>query len=134
MAKVYSKHDDELLVAVGLPAKEVAAWRKEYPLKSGSFAVDRKRFSSYWQKTARLRDKLPPHARQSDREDLAARLLHGAAIEARKAELDAAELDRRLALASALEAQLTEMSAACERATAAVKVVIDAMNRLRGAR
>jgi hypothetical protein len=29
---------------------------------------------------------------------------------------------------------LTEMSAACERATAAVKVVIDAMNRLRGAR
>jgi thioesterase DpgC len=84
VATVYTKHDDELLVSMGLPAKEVAAWRKAYPLKTGSFAADRKKFSAYWHKTARLRDQLPPPTRQSDREDLAARLIHGAAIEARK--------------------------------------------------
>ena len=84
MATLYTRHDDELLVSVGLPAREVAAWRKAYPRKAGSFAADRKTFSAYWQKTSRLLGQLPPPARQTDTEDLAARLVCGAAIEARK--------------------------------------------------
>ncbi len=83
MAAVHAKHDDELLVSTGLPAREVAAWRKSAPVKAGPFA-GRRKFSAYWQKSSQLLGRLPPPARRNEKENLAARLIQGAATEARK--------------------------------------------------
>jgi thioesterase DpgC len=84
MATLYTKHDDELIVSTGLSAREVADWRKTYPRKTATFAADRKRFSGYWQKTSRLLDRLPVAKRRNEKEDMAARLILGSGLQARK--------------------------------------------------
>jgi len=76
--------DADTLVAAGLPTKDVSGWERARPRKTGSFAVDRRIFGPYWQQSARLLDQLPPKARRSPREDIAARLIQGAAIDARE--------------------------------------------------
>ena len=81
---LYTKHDDELIVSAGLPAREVAAWRNAYPRKAKNFSADRKIFSAYWQKTNHLLGKLPPQARQNEKEYHAAQFIRGSALEARK--------------------------------------------------
>ena len=80
MAPYQPKPDIDAMVAAGLPAKEVAAWRKAMPSKTGAFAGDRKRYGAYWKAAGRLLSRLPPKARRSEREDLTAQLIRAAAI------------------------------------------------------
>ena len=61
MAAVHTEHDDDLLVSAGLPAREIAAWRKAAPAKAGRF-TDKGKFSAYWQKSSQLLGRLPPRA------------------------------------------------------------------------
>ncbi len=84
MATLYTRHDDDLLVSVGLSAREVAGWRKAAPVKTGRLAADRRGFGAYWQMSRRLLGRLSPRARPGSRDDLAARLIQGAATDARK--------------------------------------------------
>lgn len=81
--------DANALMSIGLPAKDVAALYKAYPQKTSGFATDRKTFSAFWQRTARLRTKLPPHAKQNDKENHAAQIVKGLEIEARRLFLSA---------------------------------------------
>jgi thioesterase DpgC len=76
--------DANVLASVGLPAKDVAAVYKAYPKKTSSFATDRKAFGAFWQRTARLRAKLPPRPRQNEHENYAFLIVRGLEVEARK--------------------------------------------------
>ena len=75
--------DADTLVAAGLSAKEVMSWAKARPLRTAGFAVDRKVFGAYWQKSTRLLGRLPTKTRRSAREDVGARLIQRAATDAR---------------------------------------------------
>src|ERR1700680_3814572 len=83
MAAPKIHNNADTLLAAGLPAKDVRAWWKGSPRKIGSLAADRKTFGAYWQNCARLLSRLPPQGRRDAREDVAARLIRGAAIDAR---------------------------------------------------
>jgi thioesterase DpgC len=80
---IQTKHDDEVVVSAGIPSREVAAWRKAHPLKTAGFAADRKAYSAYWQKSSKLLEQLPPRAKRDERVEHAARLIRGAAADAR---------------------------------------------------
>jgi thioesterase DpgC len=84
MATISNQHDDDLLASVGLSIREIAAWRKAAPRKTGRFAADRKSFGAHWAMSSRLLRQLPSRPRSSPRTDIAARLIEGAAAESRK--------------------------------------------------
>jgi thioesterase DpgC len=84
MAARVVRSDADTLVSAGLSAGEVRGWEKAIPRKTGSFASDRRTFGAYWQRSSRLLERLPARARRDARQDMAARLIQGAAIEARK--------------------------------------------------
>lgn len=83
MAAVYTKQDDEVLLSVGLSAREVAGWRKAAPRKAGRFAGDRKAFSAYWASSAHLCRKVSQQGPRSSRGAHATQLIRGAATQAR---------------------------------------------------
>jgi (3,5-dihydroxyphenyl)acetyl-CoA 1,2-dioxygenase len=59
------------LTAAGLPASEVQDWLQGEPGEPTDFAGDRGRFSSYWQKSARLVARLPVKPKRSEAEQTA---------------------------------------------------------------
>ena len=73
----------ERLVAAGLPAPEVRDWLQAEPGETTDFPADRKKFSSYWEKSARLLGRLPLKARRKDAEQAAADILQERAREVR---------------------------------------------------
>lgn len=83
MTVVQRRSDIDALAAAGLSGSEVRAWEKAAPRKTTTFAADRKSFSAYWQRSARLIAKLPRKAERNSAERAAARLIHDAATEAR---------------------------------------------------
>jgi thioesterase DpgC len=75
--------DADTLIAAGLPPKDVRAWWTRAPKRTGSFAADRNAYGAYWQSCARLLARLPPKSKRNAKEDLAALLIGGAALDAR---------------------------------------------------
>jgi thioesterase DpgC len=73
----------DMLIAAGLPGKDVKAWLAARPKKAGTFAVDRKAVSAFWQKSSRLLEKLPSGAKRQDREHVAAKYIVGELRESR---------------------------------------------------
>src|SRR5215475_2172140 len=73
----------ERLVAAGLPAPEVRDWLQAEPGETTDFPADRKKFSSYWEKSARLLGRLPRKARRKEAEQAAAHIMQERAREAR---------------------------------------------------
>src|SRR5262249_49317165 len=73
----------ERLVAAGLPAPEVRDWLQAEPGETTDFPADRKKFGSYWEKSARLIGRLPRKARRKEIEQAAAHILQDRAREAR---------------------------------------------------
>jgi thioesterase DpgC len=57
----------EKLAAAGLLDKDVAAWLRAQPVKTGRYAADRKAYGAFWKKSSDLIGKLHPAARR-DRE------------------------------------------------------------------
>src|SRR5215475_2067180 len=73
----------ERLVAAGLPAPEVRDWLQAEPGETTDCPADRKKFSSYWEKSARLLGRLPRKARRKEAEQAAAHVMQERAREAR---------------------------------------------------
>jgi (3,5-dihydroxyphenyl)acetyl-CoA 1,2-dioxygenase len=73
----------ERLAAAGLPAGEVRDWLQSLPRETGDFAADRKTFSAYWGKAARLLGRLPARSRRNAGEQAAASILQERARAAR---------------------------------------------------
>jgi thioesterase DpgC len=71
------------LTAAGLPAGEVQDWLQADPGEPTDFAADRGRFSSYWQKSARLMARLPAKPKRNEAEQTAASTIQGRARDAR---------------------------------------------------
>ena len=62
----------ERLAAAGFAPGDVRDWLQAEPGETTDFPADRKKFSGYWQKSARLLGRLPPKARRNEREQAAA--------------------------------------------------------------
>src|SRR3982074_826211 len=73
----------ERLVAAGLPAPEVRDWLQAEPGETTDFPADRRKFSGYWEKSARLIGRLPLKPRRNEGERAAARMLQDRARDAR---------------------------------------------------
>jgi thioesterase DpgC len=73
----------ERLATAGLPAGDIREWLQAEPGETTDFPADRRKFSSYWQKSTRLVGRLPPKPRRNDREHAAADLIAERAREAR---------------------------------------------------
>jgi thioesterase DpgC len=73
----------ERLVAAGLPPPEVRDWLQAEPRETTDFPADRKKFSAYWENSARLIGRLPPKPRRHEGEQAAARLLQDRSRDAR---------------------------------------------------
>ena len=73
----------ECLVTAGLPAKDVRDWLQAEPGETTDFPADRRKFSAYWQISARLLGRLPQKPRRNAREDAAAALIQDKARDAR---------------------------------------------------
>ena len=73
----------ECLVTAGLPAKDVRDWLQAEPGETTDFPADRRKFSAYWQKGARLLGRLPPKPQRNEAEGAAARTIQDRAREAR---------------------------------------------------
>src|SRR5262245_26034885 len=71
------------LTAAGLAAGAVQDWFQADPGEPTDFAADRGRFSSYWQKSARLMARLPAKPKRSEAEQTAASIIRGQARSAR---------------------------------------------------
>src|SRR5215475_9697526 len=73
----------ECLTAAGLAARDVRDWLQAEPGDTTDYPNDRKKFSAYWQKSARLVGRLPRKARRNAAEHAAARAMQERAREAR---------------------------------------------------
>jgi thioesterase DpgC len=73
----------ERLATAGLPGGDIREWLQAEPGETTDFPADRRKFSGYWQKAARLIGRLPPKPRRSEREHAAADLIVERAREAR---------------------------------------------------
>jgi len=76
-------NEPDTLAAVGLASDEVNAWRRAVPGEARDFARDRKSFSGFWHKSARLFGRLPPPARRNSLERIAAKCIEETARRAR---------------------------------------------------
>ena len=73
----------ERLAAAGLPGAGIREWLQAEPGETTDFPADRKKFSSYWEKSARLLGRLPRKARRKEAEQAAAHIMQKRAREAR---------------------------------------------------
>jgi thioesterase DpgC len=73
----------ERLATAGLPGGDIREWLQAEPGETTDFPADRRKFSGYWQKSARLIGRLPPKPRRGEREHAAADLIAERAREAR---------------------------------------------------
>lgn len=73
----------ERLAAAGLPVGEIRDWLQAEPGETTDFPADRRKFSAYWQRSARLTGRLPPKARRGENERAAAEIVTERAREAR---------------------------------------------------
>jgi (3,5-dihydroxyphenyl)acetyl-CoA 1,2-dioxygenase len=73
----------ECLAATGLASAAVQDWLQSEPGETTDFPADRRRFSAFWEKSARLLGQLPQKSRRTEREDAAAAAIVGRAREAR---------------------------------------------------
>ncbi len=73
----------ERLVAAGLASAEARDWLQAEPGETTDFPADRRKFSDYWQKSARLLGQLPPKPRRNAAEHAAGLVVAERAREAR---------------------------------------------------
>src|SRR4051812_50199979 len=73
----------EYLVTARLPAKDVRDWLQAEPGETTDFPADRRKFSAYWQKGARLLGRFPPKPQRNEAEGAAPRTIQDRAREAR---------------------------------------------------
>jgi (3,5-dihydroxyphenyl)acetyl-CoA 1,2-dioxygenase len=73
----------ERLATAGLPAGEVGEWLQAEAAETTDYAADREKFSTYWQRSARLIGRLPPKPRRNEGEHAAARIVQDRARAAR---------------------------------------------------
>ena len=73
----------ECLAAVGLAVGDVRDWLQAEPGETTDFPADRKTFSTYWQKSARLLARLPHKPRRNESERAAAQIIADRARDAR---------------------------------------------------
>ena len=73
----------ECLATAGLPAREIRDWLQAEPGETTDFPADWKKFSGYWQRSARLLGRLPHKPRRSEREQAAAQLIQDRSRDAR---------------------------------------------------
>jgi thioesterase DpgC len=73
----------ECLTAAGLAAKDVRDWLQAEPGEVTDYSNDRKKFSSFWQKSTRLLGRLPQKARRGAAEHAAAVTIQDRAREGR---------------------------------------------------
>ena len=71
------------LAEAGLPADEARSLLQETPGLTADFSTDRRNFSDYWARAARLLARLPAKPRRNEREQVAAALIFDRAREAR---------------------------------------------------
>ncbi len=84
MAVAETRHDDALLVSTGLSEREVAAWRKAAPRRTGRFAADRKAFGAYFTLSSHLARKVTLDGPRGLRGSHAVQLIREAATGARQ--------------------------------------------------
>lgn len=75
--------DRDALAAAGLDSAEARSWRRAEPQTLGEFSRDRKAFSGFWRRSARLLARLPPPRRRGEQERTAAMRVEEAARAAR---------------------------------------------------
>jgi (3,5-dihydroxyphenyl)acetyl-CoA 1,2-dioxygenase len=73
----------ERLAAAGLPGAGIREWLQAEPGETTDFPADRRKFSSYWQKSSRLLGQLSPKPRRNEGEQAAAAVVAERAREAR---------------------------------------------------
>jgi thioesterase DpgC len=73
----------EHLATAGLPGSDIREWLQAEPGEATDFPADRRKFSTYWQKSARLIGRLPGKPQRGEREHAAADLIAERAREAR---------------------------------------------------
>jgi (3,5-dihydroxyphenyl)acetyl-CoA 1,2-dioxygenase len=73
----------ERLAAAGLPGTGIREWLQAEPGETTDFPADRRKFSTYWQKSSRLVGRLPAKPRRNDGEQAAAAVVAERAREAR---------------------------------------------------
>jgi thioesterase DpgC len=73
----------ERLAAAGLPGAGIREWLQAEPGETTDFPADRRKFSSYWQKSSRLVGQLPSKPRRNEGEQAAAAVVVERAREAR---------------------------------------------------
>ena len=73
----------ECLAAAGLPAGDIRDWLQAEPGETTDFPADRRKFSGYWQKSARLVGRLPHKPRRNEKEQAAAAVVAERARDAR---------------------------------------------------
>ena len=69
---VLTSNDPDILIAAGIAADAVSAWRAAVPGPARDYAQDCRRFSDFWLQSNRLTGLLPPPGRRSDGERAAA--------------------------------------------------------------
>jgi thioesterase DpgC len=121
MIKPQFQGDASAIASTRLSAKEVNALYNAFPRKALSFAADRKTFGAFWQKTAKLRAKLPPYSKQNENERHAYRLIRGLEIDARK-----------LFLRSHVDAIYDALTAKCSRFVRVEELCVAAAKLLPG--
>src|SRR5262245_30057240 len=83
MTGANGQSNSDRLAAAGLARAEVDAWLRSDPGPARDYAVDRERFSAFWQASTRLVGRLPQRPRRSAAEQGAAEIIHDAARDAR---------------------------------------------------
>ncbi|HEY7665269.1 MAG TPA: enoyl-CoA hydratase/isomerase family protein [Xanthobacteraceae bacterium] len=73
----------ERLAAAGLPIAEIREWLQAEPGETTDFPADRRKFSAYWQRSARLTGRLPAKGRRGESERAAAEMVAERTREAR---------------------------------------------------
>jgi (3,5-dihydroxyphenyl)acetyl-CoA 1,2-dioxygenase len=73
----------ERLAAAGLPGAGIREWLQAEPGETTDFPADRRKFSTYWQKSSRLVGQLPSKPRRNEGEQAAAAIVVERAREAR---------------------------------------------------
>jgi thioesterase DpgC len=71
------------LTAAGLPATDAKEWLQAEPVETTDFPADCRRYSEFWQRSARLVARLPRKARRNDTEQAAAATIQDRARTAR---------------------------------------------------
>ncbi len=76
-------HNDDTFIAAGLATKDIKAWKKARPVKTTSFASDRKTYGAYWEKSAGLLGRLPPKGGRSLDQEASAQIIRHVAVDSR---------------------------------------------------